>query len=50
MIDGMTKIPNIFGKNTDISKKLDHEDYSKSRVLKKKPEDIIFVTPPNIKA
>lgn len=43
----MTKIPNIFGKNTDITRKLDNEPLTlhKSRV-KKQAEELIFITPP----
>jgi hypothetical protein len=31
-IDAMTKIPNIFGKNTDITRKIDGESFVRSRI------------------
>lgn len=43
MIEGVTKIPNIFGKNTEIANKMDYDDYV-DPINRKKKEDVIFVT------
>ena len=46
IIEGLTKIPNIFGRNQEISKKIDRNDMvPKSRVRKEKDE-VIYVNPP----
>jgi hypothetical protein len=45
MIDGLTKIPNIFGKNTEITRKIDGESFVRSPP-KRREDDLIFITPP----
>ncbi len=42
IMDAVTKIPNIFGKNTEIANKMSHDDYMDSN--RKKKEDVIFLS------
>ena len=42
IMDAVTKIPNIFGKNTEIANKMSHDDYMDS--TRKKKEDVIFLS------
>jgi hypothetical protein len=46
IIEGLTKIPNIFGRNKEISRKIDRNDLVLKSRVRKETEEVIFVNPP----